>query len=84
MAEGTGFTEYPLKFCPRREIQKEFLKAHRIWYETADMPSANTLTELLAGFFEMAYFLRKGKTFLMSKELFTVDCVNEERIFHLC
>ena len=84
MAEGADFTEYPLKFCPRREIQKEFLKAHHIGNEAAGMPSAITPAELLVGFFVMAYFLRKGKIFLMSKELFKVDRVNEERIFHLC
>lgn len=86
MAEGTGFILYTLEFCPRCEIVKEFLKAHHIEYEIADMASAGSLTELRVNgiFVQEAPVLQHGKIFLTSKELFAADTLNEEVIFRLC
>ncbi|MDD1723887.1 MAG: glutaredoxin family protein [Methanospirillum sp.] len=86
MSEGAGIILYTLEFCPRCEILKEFLSAHRIPFTVADMSSAKALTELRvhAVFVQEAPVLQCGKTFLTSKELFNADQVNEDAILRLC
>jgi glutaredoxin len=86
MAEGAGLIIYTLEFCPRCEVLKDFLKAHQIEFEIADMASAKALTELRVNgiFVQEAPVLQHGKTFLTSKELFDSENVNEDAILKLC
>ena len=85
MAEGAGFIVYTLEFCPRCEILKEFLTERHIPYTVADMSSAKALAELRmnAIFVQEAPVLQSGKRFLTSRDLFTGDTINEDKILQL-
>lgn len=83
MAEGAGFIVYTLEFCPRCEILKEFLTERHIPYTVADMSSAKALAfeaGMNAIFVQEAPVLQSGKRFLTSRDLFTGDTINEDKI----
>jgi glutaredoxin len=85
LEERLNLIVYTLEYCPNCETLKEYLARNEIPYQERDMSSAAALTELrINGVFVMeAPVLQAGTSFLVPRDLFSANTLNEDRVLQL-